>query len=50
VRLQAHSPAGQTSFAEVKAQLQKELEQTKTNQIRAALDQRLRKTAKIDEL
>jgi parvulin-like peptidyl-prolyl isomerase len=50
VRLQAHSLAGQAPFAEVKAQLQNELQQTKTNQIRAALDQRLRKTAKIDEL
>jgi peptidyl-prolyl cis-trans isomerase SurA len=50
VRLQAHTPAGQTPFVEVKAQLQKELQQTKTNQIRSALDQRLRKDAKIDEL
>ncbi|HMG85326.1 MAG TPA: peptidyl-prolyl cis-trans isomerase [Terracidiphilus sp.] len=50
VRLQGHTPAGQTPFVEVKAQLQKELQQTKTNQIRAALDQNLRKNAKIDEL
>lgn len=50
VRLQAHTLAGQAPFVEVKAQLQKELEQTKTNQIRSALDQRLRKGAKIDEL
>jgi hypothetical protein len=50
VRLQAHTPAGQAPFAEVREQLQKEIHQTKTNQIRAALDQRLRKNAKIDEL
>ena len=50
VRLQAHTPAGQVPFAEVKTSLQKELEQTKTNRIRAALDQKLRKSAKIDEL
>jgi peptidyl-prolyl cis-trans isomerase SurA len=50
VRLQAHAPAGQAPFAEVKAQLQKELQQKKTNQVRAALDQRLRRNAKIDEL
>ncbi len=50
VRLQAHTPAGQASFLEVKAQLLKELQQTKTNQIRAELDQRLRKNAKIDAL
>jgi peptidyl-prolyl cis-trans isomerase SurA len=50
VRLQAHTPAGQTPFVEVKAQLQKELQQTRTNQIRSALDQRLRKNAQIDEL
>jgi parvulin-like peptidyl-prolyl isomerase len=50
VRLQTHTPAGQVPFAEVREQLQKEIHQTKTNQIRAALDQRLRKNAKIDEL
>jgi hypothetical protein len=50
VRLQVHTPAGQAPFVEVRAQLQKELQQNKTNQIRAALDQRLRKNAKIDEL
>ena len=41
---------GTGSFLEVKAQLLKELQQTKTNQIRAELDQRLRKNAKIDAL
>jgi peptidyl-prolyl cis-trans isomerase SurA len=50
VRLQVHTPAGQAPFAEIRTQLLKELQQTKTNQIRAALDQRLRQNAKIDEL
>jgi peptidyl-prolyl cis-trans isomerase SurA len=50
VRLQVHTPAGQAPFVEVRAQLQKELQQNKTNQIRSELDQRLRKNAKIDEL
>ena len=50
VRLQAHTPAGQTKFEEVKAQLQKELHETKRNQLRAALDQKLRQNAKIEEL
>lgn len=49
VRLQMHTPAGQSPFVEVRAQLQKELQQAKTNQVRAALDQRLRKSAEIDE-
>jgi parvulin-like peptidyl-prolyl isomerase len=50
VRLQAHTPAGQTKFEEVKAQLQKELQQTKRNQLREVLDQKLRQAAKIEEL
>ena len=50
VRLQAHTPAGQTKFEEVKAQLQKELHDAKKNQLRAALDQKLRQNAKIEEL
>ncbi|MGA7245003.1 MAG: peptidylprolyl isomerase [Terracidiphilus sp.] len=50
VRLQVHTPAGQTKFEDVKAQLQKELHEAKRNQLRAALDQKLRQNAKIDEL
>jgi parvulin-like peptidyl-prolyl isomerase len=50
VRLQAHTPAGQAKFEEVKPQLQKELQETKRNQLRAVLDQKLRRTAKIEEL
>ena len=50
VRLGAHTPAGEAPFEDVKAQLQKELEQSKTNQVRAALDNKLRQNAKIEEL
>ena len=50
VRLQTHSPAGQAKFEDVKAQLQKELQETKRNQLRAALDQKLRQNAKVQEL
>ena len=50
VRLQAHTPAGQTKFEEVRAKLQVELQQAKRNQIRAALDQKLKQNAKVEEL
>jgi parvulin-like peptidyl-prolyl isomerase len=50
VRLQVHSPAGQTKFEEVKAQLHSELEKSKRNQLRIALDQKLRQNAKIEEM
>jgi len=50
MRLGEHTPAGEARFEDVKAQLQKELEQSKTNQIRAALDKKLRQNAKIEEL
>ncbi|HUA15320.1 MAG TPA: peptidyl-prolyl cis-trans isomerase [Verrucomicrobiae bacterium] len=50
VRLNAHTPAGKTKFEDVKAQLEKELQQKKTNDLRSALDKRLRQGAKIEEL
>ena len=50
VRLGQHTPAGMARFEAVKAQLQKEVQQNKTNQIRAALDQKLRQNAKIEIL
>lgn len=50
VRLQVHTPAGQTKFDEVKAQLKSELEKSKKNQLRGALDQKLRQNAKIEEM
>ncbi|HEV2276700.1 MAG TPA: peptidyl-prolyl cis-trans isomerase [Acidobacteriaceae bacterium] len=49
VRLGEHVPAGQTKFEEVKAQLAKEMQQTKRNQLRASLDRQLRQKAKIEE-
>lgn len=50
VRLQAHTAAGQTRFEEVKTQLKTELQQSRRNQLRAALDQKLRQNAKIEDL
>ena len=50
VRLDAHTAAGEARFEEVKAGLEKELQQTKTNQIQAALDKKLRQNAKIEEM
>ncbi len=50
VRLETHAPAGQTKFEEVKAKLLTELQLKKKNQIRAALDQKLRQNAKIEEM
>jgi len=50
VRLQEHTPAGVTRFEEVKAQLEKELPETKRNQLRAALDKKLHQSAKIEEM
>jgi hypothetical protein len=43
-----HVPAGKTKFEEVKVQLQKQLQQNKTNQVRAALDKKLRQNAKVE--
>ena len=50
VHLQAHTPAGQAKFEEVKEQLAKELQQKKTDQLRSDLDKKLRQNAKIEEL
>ncbi len=50
VRLKEHTPAGKMKFADVKAQIQKDLQLNKTNQIRAALDKKLKQNAKIEEL
>ena len=49
VRLQEHVPAGKAKFEDVKPQLEKELQQKKSNQLRAALDRKLRQNAKIEE-
>lgn len=50
VRLQEHTPAGQTKFEEVRAQLTKDLKEGKRNRLRATLDAKLRQSAKIEEL
>jgi parvulin-like peptidyl-prolyl isomerase len=50
VRLQEHAPAGKTKFENVKVQLEKELQQSKRNGLRAALDHKLRQNAKIEEM
>ena len=50
VRLGEHTAAGETKFEDVKAQLEKELQQNKTNQLRSALDKKLRENAKIEVL
>jgi peptidyl-prolyl cis-trans isomerase SurA len=50
VRLTEHTPAGKARFEDVKAQLEKELQLSKTNELRAALDKKLRQNAKIEEL
>ena len=50
VRLNDHTLAGKTKFEDVKTQLEKELQQSKANQLRSALDQKLRQNAKIEEM
>lgn len=50
VRLNKHIPAGKLKFEEVKDKLRKQLEQTKTNQVRANLGKKLKQKAKIEVL
>jgi len=50
VRLNKHVAAGKKKFEEVKGQLIQQLEKTKTNQIRANLDKKLKQKAKIEVL
>jgi peptidyl-prolyl cis-trans isomerase SurA len=50
VRLNAHVAAGKTSFETAKAQIMSDLQKQKTLQTRAALNQKLRQTAKIEVL
>jgi parvulin-like peptidyl-prolyl isomerase len=49
-RLNAHVPAGTTPFEEVKAKLMTDLQKQKNEQLRADLNKKLRKTAKIEVL
>jgi len=48
VRLKDHAPAGQRPFAEVKAKLKEELTKQKREQLRSALDTKLRSTAAVE--
>jgi peptidyl-prolyl cis-trans isomerase SurA len=50
VRLNQHVLAGKMNFAQIKDKLQKELEAKKTDRLRAALDKKLRRTAKVEVL
>ena len=50
VRLNQHIPAGKIKFEEVQAQLIKQLQTKKTNEMRAALDKKLRQNAKVEVL
>ncbi|MGC1645316.1 MAG: peptidylprolyl isomerase [Candidatus Sulfotelmatobacter sp.] len=49
-RLNARTPAGVTPFAEVKVKLMTDMQKSKTEQLRAALDKKLRKTATVEVL
>jgi len=50
VRLNQHIPAGKVPFEDVQAQLIKQLQAKKTNEVRAALDKKLRQNAKVEVL
>jgi parvulin-like peptidyl-prolyl isomerase len=50
VRLNQHIPAGKKKFDDVRNELKKQLEKTKTNQVRANLDKKLREKAKVEVL
>jgi peptidyl-prolyl cis-trans isomerase SurA len=50
VRLQEHALAGKVKFEEVKDQLIKDMQQNKTNELRSALDKKLREHARIEEM
>ncbi len=49
-RLNGHLPAGTRKFDEVKDQLRKDLQKDKEERLRKALDAKLRKSAKVEEL
>jgi len=50
IRLNAHNAAGTKTYDEVKESLRKDLETKKTEQLRSALDKKLRANAKVEEL
>ena len=49
-RLNAHTPAGKRTFAQVKDALRQSLEREKSERLRAGLDRKLRQNAKVQEL
>jgi peptidyl-prolyl cis-trans isomerase SurA len=49
LRLNAHTPQGEQKFLAVRAKLTNDLGQSKTNQVRAAFDQKLRQNARVEE-
>jgi peptidyl-prolyl cis-trans isomerase SurA len=49
-RMNRYIPQGKRKFEEVKDTLRKELEKRKTNEVRAALDKKLRQNAKVETL
>ena len=49
-RLNSHIPAGKAEFEAVKTRLRSDLEKAKSEQVRAALNQRLRKSANVKVL
>lgn len=49
-RMNRHIPPGKTKFEDVKVELQKQLEKSKTNQVRSALGKKLRQGAKVETL
>lgn len=50
VHYQQHTPAGKTPFAQVRPELQKEVRESKRNQLRIALDKKLRQSAQVVEM
>ena len=50
VRLNKHVPAGKNKFENVQADLKKQLEKKKQNDVRAAFDKQLRQSAKVQVL
>ncbi len=50
VRLNKHIPAGKIKFEDVQTQLMKQLQDKKTNEVRAALNKKLRQNAKVEVL
>jgi parvulin-like peptidyl-prolyl isomerase len=50
IRLNAHTAAGKTPFAEATSKLQNELQKRKKLEVRAALNRQLRKTATVEVL